>query len=119
MQDLIEFDERRKVFHLHNGKISYLFSVEEGGILSHLYFGTKIVQYHGQLRYPRIDRGFSGNLPGTTTDRGFSRDTLPQEYSSNGVGDYRVPAMIIRHQDGSCADAFLFKNIKLKMASPN
>lgn len=117
MQDLIEFDEQRKVFHLHNTKISYLFSVEDGNVLSHLYFGKAITKYHGQLRYPRIDRGFSGNLPGST-DCGFSRDTLPQEYSSNGTGDYRIPAVIIQHNNGSYADAFCFKNYKIENGKP-
>ena len=29
-QDLITFDEKNKVFHLHNDQISYLLSVEDG-----------------------------------------------------------------------------------------
>lgn len=77
MNKLIEFDEKNKVFHLHNDKISYILSVEEGGYLSHLYFGKKVNGYHGQLRYPRVDRGFSGNLP-ESLDRTYSLDSLLQ-----------------------------------------
>ena len=29
MNDLIEFDSKRQVFHLHNRNISYIFSVAE------------------------------------------------------------------------------------------
>ena len=84
MQKLIEFDEKNKVFHLHNDKISYLFGIEEGGYLSHLYFGKRVLGYHGQLRYPRVDRGFSGNLPGSL-DRTYSLDSLLQEYSGTCI----------------------------------
>ena len=101
-KNLITFDEKNKVFHLHNDQISYLISIEDGGTLSHLYFGKSIKAYHGELRYPRLDRGFSGNLPGSL-DRTFSKDSLPQEYSSAGEMDFRTPAMIVRQPDGSNA----------------
>lgn len=65
---MITFDEQQRVFHLKNKEISYLFSVEEGNILSHLYFGPAIRNYHGERRYPRVDRGFSGNFLGRWTE---------------------------------------------------
>ena len=61
--NLIKFDDQNKVFHLHNKQISYLLSIEDGGTLSHLYFGGAVKNYNNQLKYPRLDRGFSGNLP--------------------------------------------------------
>ncbi|MGM9905762.1 hypothetical protein, partial [Lactobacillus sp.] len=64
MSELIEYDAKEQVFHLHNQSISYLFSVVKGGTLSHLYFGKRVKGYHGELTYPAVDRGFSGNLPG-------------------------------------------------------
>lgn len=70
MTNLVEFDENTKTFHLHNDLISYIFQVEEGGLLSHLYFGKRVKQYHGLMKYQRADRGFSGNLPGSL-DRTF------------------------------------------------
>ena len=80
----IFFDAENKVFHLKNDQISYLFQVETGDILSHLYFGRQIATYHDQRRYPRIDRGFSPNLAGDPgqVDRGYSKDTLRQEFSA-------------------------------------
>lgn len=101
-ESLINFDPKNKVFHLHNDQISYLISIEDGGTLSHLYFGKRINDYHNQLKYPRIDRGFSGNLP-QSLERRFSRDTLPKEYSSAGEMDYHSPAAIVRNSDGSNA----------------
>ena len=37
----ISFDDEQNVFHLSNRQISYLIQIEEGGLLSHLYFGKK------------------------------------------------------------------------------
>ena len=36
---MITVNEKEKVFHLNNGRISYLFYVMESGQLGHLYFG--------------------------------------------------------------------------------
>lgn len=96
----IEFDETTKVFHLYNGKISYLLMVEELGILSHLYFGKKISAYHGGRKYPRFERSFSTNFA-EITHRNYSRDTLLHEYPVLGNGDFRVPAIEIKGQNGS------------------
>ncbi|GAA3631027.1 alpha-galactosidase [Lactobacillus hamsteri] len=115
---LITFDERNKVFHLHNKQVSYLISVENGGTLSHLYFGKRVKEYHNQLRYPRLDRGFSGNLPGSL-DRTFSRDSLPKEYSSAGEMDYHTPATVVRHSDGSNALFLTYKTYKIEDGKPD
>ena len=116
-KNLITFDEKNKVFHLRNDQISYLISIEDGGTLSHLYFGKSIKAYHGELRYPRLDRGFSGNLPGSL-DRTFSKDSLPQEYSSAGEMDFRAPAMIVRQPDGSNAVFLTYENYQIVPGKP-
>lgn len=113
----ITFDEEQGVFHLSNGKISYLFSIEDGGLLSHLYFGKAIKRYHGHRRYPRIDRGFSGNVL-DNQNRGFSRDTLPQEYSGADSGDYRSPALVVRQKVGSRATGLVFKTYQIEAGKP-
>lgn len=118
MQDLITFDEENKVFHLHNKDISYLMSIEDGKTLSHLYFGKRVNGYHNQLRYPRVDRGFSGNLPGSL-DRTFSRDSLPKEYSTSGEMDYRTPSAIVRNPDGSNALFLKYQDYSIANGKPN
>ena len=117
MPNLISFDEQNKVFHLHNDKISYIFSVVEGGLLNHLYYGKRINEYHGEMNYPRIDRGFSGNLPGSL-DRTFSSDTLMQEYSTSGICDYRTPAVIVRQENGSRASRFEYQGYRIEAGKP-
>lgn len=114
---MITFDEEHKVFNLSNSKISYLFSIEEGGLLSHLYYGPKIRHYHGERRYPRVDRGFSGNLP-NSVDRTYSKDDLLQEYSGNNTGDYRVPAITIKGADGARMTDFRYRSYKIMSGKP-
>ena len=117
LNQLISFNEKNKVFHLHNDQISYLMEIEAGNTLAHLYFGKKINTYHGALHYPRLDRGFSGNLPGSL-DRTFSKDSLPQEYSSTGEMDYRTPATMVRNPDGSNAVFLTYKAHKIVKGKP-
>lgn len=117
MAHFITFDTETQVFHLRNASISYLLSVEEGGLLSHLYFGSRIENYHGQRKYPRIDRGFSGNLP-DSIDRGYSPDTLLREYSGTGEGDYRIPAILVKQGNGSQATRFIYNRYEIITGKP-
>lgn len=117
MQNLITVDEENKVFHLHNKQISYLFSVEQGATLAHLYFGKRIRKYHGQLKYPRLLRGFSGNLA-DVPGREFSRDTLPEEYSSAGEMDYRTPATVLYQKNGSNSILLRYKSYEIVAGKP-
>lgn len=114
---MITFDEKQRVFNLSNSSISYLFSIEKGGLLSHLYYGPKIRHYHGERRYPRVDRGFSGNLPGSM-DRTYSKDDLLQEYSGNNTGDYRLPAITVKAADGARLTDFRYDSYKIIPGKP-
>ena len=117
MTGLIQFDEKTGVFHLHNQQISYLFAVEEGGLLGHIYFGHRLKDYHGGRAYPRIDRGFSGNLT-DISERGYSPDTLLREYSETGFGDYRLPAILIKQENGSQATRFTYEGYRIDKGKP-
>ncbi|MDI6667830.1 alpha-galactosidase [Leuconostoc falkenbergense] len=117
----IFFDEQQQVFHLSNQQVSYLIQIEDGGVLSHLYFGKKISGYHGSRLYPRLDRGFSPNLAGEPhqTDRRFSKDTLLQEYSGYDTGDFRQAAIKLRGVDGAEATDFRFKSYAIEKGKKN
>ena len=49
----------------------------------------------------RKDRGFSPNPNEAGGSRTFSLDTFPQEYSTCGVGDYRLPSIELELPNGS------------------
>lgn len=116
-QSYVEFDKDTEVFHLRNNEISYILKVEEDGVLNHLYFGKAIQHYSGNKTYLRRDRGFSGNVPGNA-ERAYSKDTLPQEYSSHGSMDYRLPATIIRRENGSNLHDFRFSDYRIEAGKP-
>jgi len=117
VEKLIIFDETTQSFHLKNNDISYILAIEEGNILSHVYFGKSVKNYTGYFKYPRLDRGFSGNLPGSL-DREYSKDTLPQEFSGNNTGDYRVPAVIVKSENGARTTDFRYVDYKIVAGKP-
>lgn len=117
MEKLILVNQEQTHFHLTNGRISYLLEIEDYGLVAQVYFGQAIREYHGQRKYPRIDRGFSGNLPGCL-ERGYSPDTLPRDYSFSGDGDYRTPAFIGYHADGSRLTHLTFSKYDIMNGKP-
>ncbi len=97
---LVNYEANDQIFHLSNEYISYIIQIEESNLLAHVYFGKRIKAYRHHKTYPRRDRGFSGNTP-LNEDRSYSKDTLPQEYSSHGGMDYRLPALMLQRENGS------------------
>ncbi|MGX2945956.1 alpha-galactosidase [Enterococcus alishanensis] len=115
--NLITFDQEQGIFHLKNNEISYIMKLEDEGVLAHIYFGKKVNQYHDHKNYPRRDRGFSGNVPGQE-ERAYSKDTLPQEFSSHGSMDYRIPASIIQRQNGANLTDLRYHSYKISAGKP-
>ena len=117
---VITFDKAQRTFHLRNEKISYLMSIEEGDILSHLYFGKRVTGYHGSRHYPRYERGLSPNLAGRPgeVDRLYSKDVLPQEFAGNQTGDFRSPAIVIKSADGASATDFRYDSYEIFPGKP-
>lgn len=114
---LIHVNETERVFHLSNAVFSYVLRIEEGNVLTNEYFGQAISTYRGGRKYPRVDRSFSPNFP-EATDRLYSLDTILQEYPGYGTGDYRTPAQVIRHEDGSTVTDFRYKSYEIVTGKP-
>ncbi|MDO4267162.1 MAG: alpha-galactosidase [Eubacteriales bacterium] len=98
----IVFQEKERLFTLHTASTTYQMKVDGFGYLLHLYYGDRS---EGSMEYllTYADRGFSGNPYEAEEDRTCSLDALPQEYPSQGAGDYRSPALIVRNADGACS----------------
>lgn len=91
-----------KIFNLETKNTLYQMKVDRFGVLNHLWYGEKTdccMDY--LLDYP--DAGFSGNIYEAENERTYSLNTLPQEYSISGVGDFRISAISVTHEDGSNA----------------
>ena len=78
----------------------YQMKADDTGVLLHLWYGSR-TDADMSYRILTANRGFCGN-PFEAQDRmDYSLDTLPQEYSGNGTGDYRSAALEARSGNGS------------------
>lgn len=97
---MITVNEKDRVFHLNNGRISYLLYVMESGQLGHLYFGKALNRSGSYLHMVE-----KAHRPMTTYiregDLYTSYEHLRQEYPCYGTSDYRYPALEIQGGDGS------------------
>ena len=95
----IVYDKEKGLISLHSRNTSYQMGIGPYGHLLHYYYGKR---GEGDFSYlfQYKDRGFSGNPYDANADRTYSMDTLAQEYSSFGNGDYRIPACSISGSDG-------------------
>ena len=86
----IYIDEQKKLFTLSTNNTSYQMMADKYLVLNHLYYGENIGQEDMSYLLDYQDRGFSGNPYEAGNERDYSLDSRPQEYSTNGVGDYRI-----------------------------
>ena len=96
-------EEQKLILETEN--TSYRMTIERNGMLRHTYYGRKAGIGGRYSREGLYDRGFSGNPYEYRIERTVSYDTMLQEYTSCGVGDYRISSMEAENADGSrCAD---------------
>ena len=57
----IVYEEKSKIFHLYNEKISYVMKLEKDCYLSHCYFGKRLRRWSGSAGMYYYDRGFCAN----------------------------------------------------------
>lgn len=109
----IIYQKEKRVFTLRTGHSVYQMQVGRYGVLLHLYYGKSL---NGEVDYltelPEVS--FSGNPYEAGMDRNFSLDTLPQEFPSYGVGDFRTPCAAIEEADGSHAVDFRYVSHQIK-----
>ena len=98
---MIIHDNKQRIFTLQTRSTTYQMKADNNGVLLHTYYGPK-VQGGDLSRLIRLaDRGFSPNPSEAGNDRTYSLDTLPQEYSGSGAGDFRLPSLELELPDGS------------------
>ena len=98
---MITHDSQNRIFTLQTRNTTYQMKADANGVLLHTYYGPKIQggDLSRLIRY--ADRGFSPNPDEVGNDRTYSLDTLPQEYSGSGAGDFRLPSLELELPDGS------------------
>ena len=111
---MIVIDKENKVFTLHTQNTTYQMKADQYRVLLHTYYGPRTEG--GDLSYyiRSADRGFSPNPSEAGRDRAYSLDTLPQEYSTCGVGDFRLPSIEFEPEDGSRLADLRFADCELR-----
>ncbi|MBP3870248.1 MAG: alpha-galactosidase [Faecalicoccus sp.] len=94
------YDANHQTFTIHTKNSTYQMQVDQYNHLIHLYYGKRT---EGCMDYllAFVDRGFSGNPYEAGIDRTYSLDYLPQEFPTQGTGDFRSPALIVRDDKGT------------------
>ena len=109
----IIIDEQKKLFTLQTKSSTYQMKADKYGTLLHTYYGAKITPFDMSYLIVNGDHGFSGNPYRAGNERTYSLDTLPQEYSCYGSGDFRPSALKIRRADGSSSTELLYASYRI------
>lgn len=99
----IHIAQQTGVITLHTARTSYQMWADEQGVLHHLYYGPSVGNADLRDTEFRSDCGFSPNPGELHLQRDYSLDTLCQEYTGCGVGDFRVSCLNVQNPDGSIA----------------
>ena len=104
----IRINPKTGLITLHTAHTSYQMWADSHGVVHHLYYGPSVgesdlrgVEYYS-------DCGFSPQPAGMDRQRDYSLDTLCQEYTGSGVGDFRIGCLRLSGPDGSRAADFRF-----------
>ena len=98
---MIVLDTEKRVFTLHTQNTTYQMKADENRVLLHTYYGPRVGGGDLSCLIQYADRGFCPNPSELGQRRDYSLDTLPQEYSTCGVGDFRLPSARVEQPDGS------------------
>ena len=113
---MITYHEATRTFFLEGPASSYVLAIDAHGRLTHLHWGARIRPGALGLVAPPIERAFSPNpLP---ADRSYSLDTLPQECPTAGASDFRIPAIVVEHADGSRLLDLLYVSHVISLGKP-
>lgn len=108
----IKVNEKNRFFQLITKNTEYQIKADKFGVLKHIWYGERTDFDMEYLQnYP--DVGFSGNIYEAGNCRTYSLDTMPQEYSCQGIGDFRISSVGITHIDGSSAIDLRYKGYRI------
>ena len=110
----IRYIEDTRQLILETKNTAYQMKIDELGYLQHLYYGPKLGQNDMSYPFRIYDHGFSGNPYDMRQNRAYSLDSMAQEYTSFGVGDFRVTSIRASCSDGSRCAAFRYESHEIQ-----
>ena len=98
---MILLDKENRIFTLHTQNTTYQMKADQHNVLVHTYYGPRVSG--GDLSYlvRYADRACAPNPSEAGLDRTYSLNTIPQEYSTRGVGVFRLPSIELELPCGS------------------
>ena len=95
----IIYEKDRGILTLLTDHSAYQMQIGPDGYLLHTYYGRRCTS---DFRYLHLERdcGFSPNPYALSLSRGFSLDTMPQEYSGSNGADFRLPCILQNNENG-------------------
>ena len=110
---------KENVYHLQTNNTSYIFRILPSGHLESMYYGRRVEETadYDYLTY-KIKCSYANSTPHSQKDKKLSLDHIPLEYSSYGKGDYRLPALVVKHENGDFTSDFIFSDAK-EVLKPN
>lgn len=98
---MIVLDQENRIFTLHTQNTTYQMKADQYNVLLHTYYGARIDNCDLSGLIQCGDRSFSPNPSEAGRNRDYSLDVMPQEYSTCGVGDFRLPSIELELPNGS------------------
>ena len=98
------------VFSLETQNTSYLFRVTSRGHLEHVYYGTRVSASDAAALCLKNNIMLCTTVAYDDKYAAYSLETLPQEYSGIGKGDYRHTPMELILPDGSFVTDFVYQS---------
>lgn len=114
----IRIQENERLFSLETSNTLYQFRADETGVLLHVWYGQK-TGMDMTYRLRTVNRGFCGNPWEKQECFDYSLDTLPQEFSTDDVGDFRSPALQAVQENGSRSVDWRYAGYRLLKGKTN
>ena len=110
----IIFNEKNQTITLNTKNSTYQMKINEHKFLVHTYYGNRISQMDMAYLHIDHDRACSGQPDEVFPGRIVSFNTFPQEFTSCGIGDFRINSIALRNEDGSNGADFRYVSHEIK-----
>ncbi len=115
MPAFIKVSEDR-IFHLGNGRISYVLNVSAEGVVEHKHFGQAITRVDN---LPRTEKRVHRSCVLHHQDvPNYNLNDVAQEFPLFGTSDQREPALHIVNDDGNTTQVFRYVSHEVSEAKP-
>ncbi len=115
---MITYNSEKKRFKLDTSASSYVFGMNEDGILVHYYYGKPLFEDNVAYLAERFGQAGISAKPHYAPGGKFTLDSAPQEYPTFGTGDYRPEALRICDADGHNATLIHYVSHKIYAGKP-